>query len=61
MHATAVGRHREAALRNRHADLLHAAGREDEAMRELKAAVTLFAEVGEQGKLEPEIWKLVEW
>ena len=54
-------RHREAALRNRHADLLHAAGRGDEAMEELKRAVVIFAEVGEQGKLEPEIWKLSEW
>jgi hypothetical protein len=54
-------RHREAALRNRHADLLHAAGREDEAMAELKAAVATFADVGEEGKLEPEIWKLSEW
>jgi DNA-binding SARP family transcriptional activator len=60
--AGAVGdRHREAALRNRHADLLHAAGRREEAMAELKQAVALFAEVGEQGKLEPEIWKLSEW
>ncbi len=54
-------RHREAALRNRHADLLHTAGRRDEAMAELKAAVAIFAEVGEEGKLEPEIWKLSEW
>ena len=54
-------RHREAALHNRLADLLHAAGREEEAMAELKAAVAIFAEVGEQGKLEPEIWKLSEW
>ena len=60
--AGAVGdTHREAALRNRHADLLHAAGRREEAMAELKEAVTLFAEVGEAGKLEPEIWKLSEW
>jgi DNA-binding SARP family transcriptional activator len=60
--AEALGdRHRAAALRNRLADLLHAAGRDDEAMPELKAAVALFAEVGEQGKLEPEIWKLSEW
>jgi hypothetical protein len=54
-------RHREAALRNHLADLLHAAGRGEEAMAELKAAVTIFAEVGEEGKLEPEIWKLSEW
>ena len=30
-------------------------------MTELKQAVAIFAEVGEEGKLEPEIWKLVEW
>ncbi|HEY7538151.1 MAG TPA: AAA family ATPase [Gaiellaceae bacterium] len=61
-HTVALGdRHREAALRNRHADLLHAAGRDDDAMAELKAAVAIFAEVGEEGKLEPEIWKLSEW
>jgi hypothetical protein len=60
--AVALGdRHREAALRNRHADLLRAAGRVQEAMVELKAAVGIFAEVGEEGKLEPEIWKLLEW
>jgi hypothetical protein len=27
-------------------------------MAELKTAVAIFAEVGEEGKLEPEIWKL---
>lgn len=54
-------RHREAALRNNLADLLHAAGRVDEAMAELKKAVAIFAEIGEEGKLEPEIWKLSEW
>jgi hypothetical protein len=30
-------------------------------MAELKTAVAIFAEVGEQGKLEPEIWKLSAW
>jgi hypothetical protein len=30
-------------------------------MAELEQAVALFAEVGEPGKLEPEIWKLSEW
>ena len=54
-------RHREAALHNNLADLLHAAGRSEEAMRHLTRAVTIFAEVGEEGKLQPEIWKLVEW
>lgn len=54
-------RHREAALYNNLADLLNAAGRKDEAMRHLKRAVTIFAEVNEPGAMEPEVWKLVEW
>src|SRR5215210_5598705 len=54
-------RHREAALHNNLADLLHAAGRSEEAMHHLTQAVTMFAEVGEEGKLQPEIWKLAEW
>jgi hypothetical protein len=55
-------RHREAALRNNLADLLHALGREEEAMAELKLAVALFAEVGAQvGEPRAEIWKLTEW
>jgi len=54
-------RHREAALHNNLADLLHAAGREQESMTHLKRAVELFAEIGERGELQPEIWKLVEW
>ena len=54
-------RHREAALRNNRADLLRATGRRDEAMTELKLAVALFAEIGEEGRLEPEIWKLTGW
>ena len=54
-------RHREAALRNNLADLLRATGRQDEAMGELKHAVVLFAEIGEEGRLEPEIWKLTGW
>ena len=29
-------------------------------MAELKTAVAIFAEVGEEGKLETEIWKLGE-
>ena len=59
--ATVGDRHREAALLNNAADLLHAAGRHDEAMERLKAAVAIFAEVGEEGAMEPEIWKLVDW
>jgi tetratricopeptide (TPR) repeat protein len=55
-------RHRQAALENNLADLLHATGREDLAMEHLKAAVAIFADVGGQpGELEPEIWKLAEW
>ena len=54
-------RHREAALHNNLADLLHLDGRPAEAMDHLKRAVAIFAEVGEPGTLEPEIWKLVSW
>ncbi|MGB4804951.1 MAG: tetratricopeptide repeat protein, partial [Anaerolineae bacterium] len=55
-------RHREAALRNNLADLLHAAGRGEEAMAQLKQAVVIFAEIGvEAGDAQPEIWKLTEW
>jgi DNA-binding SARP family transcriptional activator len=54
-------RHREAALHNNLADLLHAIGREQESMAHLKRAVELFAEIGERGELQPEVWKLVEW
>jgi DNA-binding SARP family transcriptional activator/tetratricopeptide (TPR) repeat protein len=59
--ATVGDRHREAALLNNAADLLHAAGRHDEAMERLKSAVAIFAEIGEEGAMEPEIWKLVDW
>ncbi len=55
-------RHRQAALENNLADLLHEEGRGDEAMGHLKRAVALFAEIGgPPGDLQPEIWKLVEW
>ena len=54
-------RHREAALHNNLADLLHLDGQPTEAMDHLKRAVAIFAEVGEPGTLEPEIWKLVSW
>jgi DNA-binding SARP family transcriptional activator len=60
--AVTIGdRHREAALRNNLADALHAAGRREEALVELKTAVALFAEIGQPGAMEPEIWKLVDW
>ena len=55
-------RHREAALRNNLADTLHRAGRDDEAMEELKRAVAIFAEVGgHEDEPEPGVWRLVEW
>jgi DNA-binding SARP family transcriptional activator len=55
-------RHREAALRNNLADTLHRAGRDEEAMGELKRAVAIFAEVGgHDGEPQPGVWRLVEW
>jgi DNA-binding SARP family transcriptional activator/tetratricopeptide (TPR) repeat protein len=55
-------RHREAALNNNLADLLHRAGREHESMGYLKRAVTIFAEIGsDEGGMQPGVWKLVEW
>ncbi len=54
-------RHREAALHNNLADLLHEAGHKGAAMRHLKRAVALFAEIDEPDAREPEVWKLVEW
>jgi DNA-binding SARP family transcriptional activator len=61
--AEALGdRHREAALHNNLADLMHAAGRSGEAMAHLKQAVAIYAEIGvEAGAVRPEIWKLSEW
>jgi hypothetical protein len=52
---------REAALHNNLADLLHAADRPEEAMEQLKRAVTIFAEVGAEGEPQPEVWKLARW
>ena len=52
-------RHRSAALHNNLADIYRAQHNEPEAMRHLKRAVRLFAEIGEAN--EPEVWKLVEW
>jgi DNA-binding SARP family transcriptional activator/predicted ATPase len=55
-------RHREAALHNNLADLLHETDRPDEAMAHLKQAVAIFADIGAgTGDTQPEIWKLVEW
>ena len=61
--AAALGdRHREAALHNNLADLLHRAGKQDEAMRELRRAARLFSEIGgDEGTMQPEVWKLVQW
>jgi predicted ATPase/DNA-binding SARP family transcriptional activator len=59
---TSLGdRHRQAALHNNLADLLQAMGRPEDAMAHLKQAVTIFTEVGAPDRLQPEIWKLVEW
>jgi DNA-binding SARP family transcriptional activator len=61
--AAALGdRHREAALHNNLADLLHRSGKQDEALRELRRAARLFSEIGgEEGAMQPEVWKLVQW
>lgn len=54
--------HREAALHNNYADLLHLMREPDEAMKHLKTAVTLFAQIGQRDtEMRPEIWKLAEW
>ncbi len=55
-------RHREAALHNNLSDVLHKTGEPESAMQHLKQAVAIFAEIGEdEGEMQPEIWKLVEW
>jgi tetratricopeptide (TPR) repeat protein len=55
-------RHLEAALRNNLADILRAYDQEESAMVQLKQAVAIFAEIGQNIEdWEPEIWKLVEW
>jgi Tfp pilus assembly protein PilF len=54
-------RHREAALHNNLADLLHDQGRGEEAMAHLKQAVEAFADVGDRDELRPAIWQLVSW
>ncbi len=55
-------RHHEAALRNHLADLYQLDGRSDQALAQLKQAVTIFAEIGEEtGQWRPEVWKLTEW
>ncbi len=54
-------RHREAAMHSNLADLLRAAGRDEEAMGHLRLSAAIFADVGEPNELHPEIWKLTEW
>src|SRR4051812_35181331 len=54
-------RHREAALHNNLADLLHETDRPEEAMEQLKRAVAIFADVGAEGEPQPEVWKLARW
>jgi DNA-binding SARP family transcriptional activator len=54
-------RHREAAMHSNLADLLRAAGRDEEAMGHLRLSAAIFADVGEPDELRPEIWKLTEW
>jgi DNA-binding SARP family transcriptional activator len=58
-------RHREAAMHSNLADLLRAAGRDEEAKGHLRLSAAIFADVGEpdesRPELWPEIWKLVEW
>lgn len=52
-------RHLEAAVENHLADILHAAGREDEALDHLRRAVAAFAEVdGDPADPDPGIWML---
>jgi hypothetical protein len=44
------------------ADLLHSAGRTEEAMPHLKQAVSIYAAIDtEAGPLQPEIWELAKW
>jgi hypothetical protein len=55
-------RHLEAAVENHVADLLHAAGRDDESMDHLKRAVALFAAIGDaEPGPDPGIWALAAW
>jgi len=55
-------RHREAALRNNLADVLHKAGRRDAASDELERAVSILAMIASEGDtLYPGVWDLLEW
>ena len=53
--------HRMAALHTNLADLLHASGQGEAALRHLKEAARGFAAVDTGGPPRPEIWTLVEW
>jgi predicted ATPase/DNA-binding SARP family transcriptional activator len=53
--------HREAAIHSNIADLLHAAGRAEEAIDHLKRSAVILAEIGKPEMQRPEVWKLVEW
>jgi len=53
--------HRVAALHTNMADLLHADGQRDAAIRHLKEAARRFASVDVGDGPRPEIWTLVEW
>ncbi|HXJ64002.1 MAG TPA: tetratricopeptide repeat protein, partial [Actinomycetota bacterium] len=59
----AVGdRHGEAAIHGNLADILHAAGREEESREHQRSAAALLADIGASaGDWSPEIWKLAEW
>jgi hypothetical protein len=50
-----------AALHTNLADLLHASGQGEAALRHLKEAARGFAAVDTGGPPRPEIWTLVEW
>ena len=55
-------RHKQAAVHNNLADLLHEAGRDDEANTHLVHAVKLFTGVGDPAELlQPQIWMLTDW
>ena len=48
--------------RNALADLHHACGQSEQAMAQLKQAVVIFAEIGDDlGREKAEIWMLREW